>query len=108
MIKSRLIVVVMAGISLFALAAPAPADIRPAAVATQRSTSKLKGTLKSLDATSAVVVPADNKNAEITFQVTAATQKTGAVAVGDVVEVAYYFEQGRRVATALTGKASGR
>ena len=66
--------------------------------------SKLKGTMKSLDATAAIVVLGDTNKSEISFQVSSATEKVGALENGASVEVSYYFSDGRRVATALTGK----
>jgi hypothetical protein len=65
----------------------------------------LKGVIKSIDDASAVVVPNENKKAEVTFKVTPETTRTGAVAAGEEVTVSYRFEQTQRVATALTGKA---
>ncbi|MCC7009665.1 MAG: hypothetical protein IT184_12720 [Acidobacteria bacterium] len=92
--------------------AVAPAHLAGAspssAASMQRKTSKLKGTIKSVGAESAVIVPADNKQTEITFRLTSSTEKTGSLSSGDAVEVEYYFEQGQRVATALAGKASAR
>ena len=66
--------------------------------------SKLKGTIKSLDATAAIVVLGDTNKSEISFQVSSATEKVGALESGASVEVSYYFSDGKRVATALTGK----
>lgn len=70
----------------------------------QRVSAKLKGTMKSLDATAATVVLADTSKSEIVFQVSSATEKVGALESGASVEVTYYFSDGKRVATALTGK----
>ena len=66
--------------------------------------SKLKGTIESLDATAAIVVLGDSNKSEISFQVSSATEKVGALENGASVEVSYYFSDGKRVATALTGK----
>jgi hypothetical protein len=74
----------------------------------QRQTSKLKGSIKSIDTASAVIVPSDNKRGEIAFRLTATTERSGSVASGDVIEVVYYFDQGQRVATALIGKTASQ
>jgi len=65
----------------------------------------LKGVIKSIDDSAAVIVPNENKNAEIAFKVTSDTTRTGAVAVGNEVVVSYRFEKAERIATALTGKS---
>ena len=80
-----------------------PADVAGAAQA-QRVSAKLKGTMKSLDATAATVVLSDNSKTEVVFQVSSDTAKVGALENGASVEVTYYFSDGKRVATALTGK----
>ncbi|MCC7009644.1 MAG: hypothetical protein IT184_12615 [Acidobacteria bacterium] len=71
-----------------------------------RRTSTLRGTIKSVDDATAVIVPAENKKTEVPFKLTPGTAKTGACGAGDTVTVSYYFEQGQRVATALAGKTS--
>ena len=76
----------------------------PSAPQAERASSKLKGTMKALDATTATVVPANNKNGEIVFQIDLATTKAGALENGASVEVTYHFSEGKRIATALTGK----
>ena len=89
------------------VAVPAAIAISPDATSApqaQRASSKLKGTMKALDATTATVVPSNNKEGEIVFQVDSATTKAGALEAGAAVEVTYYFSEGKRVATALTGK----
>jgi hypothetical protein len=65
----------------------------------------LKGVIKSIDGSTAVIVPNDNKKVEVTFKVTSDTTRTGAVAAGDEVTVSYRFEKTERIATALTGKS---
>ena len=69
-----------------------------------RQGARMKGTLKSIDATSAVVVPSDNKKAEITFEITPTTERSGALAAGAQVEVVYVFADSKRVAKQLIGK----
>ena len=67
--------------------------------------SLVKGVVKSIDDSALVLVPNENKKMEVTFKVTSATTKTGAVATGDEITVSYHFEQSQRVATSLAGKA---
>jgi len=78
----------------------------PVALAAQAPrTAVLKGVIKSIDDSAAVIVPNENKNAEIAFKVTSDTTRTGAVGVGNEVVVSYRFEKAERIATALTGKS---
>ena len=89
------------------VAVPAAMATSPNAASAQQAqhtSSKLKGTMKALDATTATVVPANNKNGEIIFQIDLATAKAGALENGASVEVTYHFSEGKRIATALTGK----
>lgn len=97
--------IIMAAVSVGTLAwSPATAVVEAAAQA--RRVSSLKGVIKSINDTQAVIVPNDNNKVEVTFQLTSETAKTGAVAAGDNVTVSYYFEKTQRIATALAGKAS--
>lgn len=72
------------------------------------ATTTMKGVIKKIDDAAVVLTPSSNKNAEVTFQLTAAAKKTGAIAVGDTVSVTYYYDNGARVVTAVTGKATGK
>ena len=67
-------------------------------------TAMLKGVIKSIGDSTAVIVPNENKKVEVTFKVTSDTTRTGAVAAGNEVTVSYHFEKAERIATALTGK----
>jgi hypothetical protein len=71
-------------------------------------TGTLKGVIKKIDDASIVLTPSNNKNAEVTLQLTAATKRSGAVATGDAVTVTFHFENGARVVTSVTGKANGK
>ena len=68
----------------------------------------LKGVIKKIDDASIVLTPSNNKNGEVTFQLTAAAKRTGAIATGDSVSVTYHFENGSRVVTSVTGKAESK
>ena len=71
-----------------------------------RATATIKGALKTISDEAVVIVPSDNKKAETSFIVSATTTKTGALAAGDQVTVTYYFDAGKRVATAVAGKVA--
>src|SRR5262245_41995877 len=73
-----------------------------------KRTSTSKGIIKSLNDTTIVILPADNRNMEVTFKLTSATTRSGELSTGEVVTVTYYFEQGQRVATLLAGKATAK
>src|SRR5262245_2365261 len=73
-----------------------------------KKTSTSKGIIKSLNDSAIVILPADDRNMEVTFRVTSATTRTGELSTGEIVTVTYYFEQGQRVATVLTGKANAK
>jgi hypothetical protein len=97
------------GIALVVLATGFVTVMEHASVEVQaaqaRRTSQLKGVIKSVGDDAVVVVPNENKKAEITFKVTAETARTGSLEAGNPVTVNYYFEKTDRVATALTGTA---
>jgi len=48
------------------------------------------------------------KKAEVTFQLTSAVKRSGALTPGGPVTVTYYFDNGQHVVTSLTGKESGK
>lgn len=90
----------MTGVATVALKAEARAEKQARATATS------KGVLKTIDDSSVVIVPSDNKKVEASFAVSASTTRSGALAAGDQVTVTYYFEAGKRVATAVVGKVA--
>jgi hypothetical protein len=81
-----------------------PVGVTVAVAAQAPRVATLKGVIKSIDDSSAVVVPNENKKVEVTFKVTSETTRTGAVAAGNEVTVSYRFDKTERIATALTGK----
>ena len=83
-----------------------PAVLQPVVtLEAQQRTAKLKGTLKSLDTSAAVITPNDNKKVEVTFELTETTERSGDLEPGAEIEVVYYVAQAKRVATQLIGKA---
>lgn len=84
-----------------------PAVFQPVATLEAQTprTAKLKGTLKSLDTSAAVITPNDNKKVEVTFELTETTERSGDLEPGAEIEVVYYVAQAKRVATQLIGKA---
>jgi hypothetical protein len=79
--------------------------VKAVAAAQAPRAAVLKGVIKSIDDSAVVVVPNENKKSELTFKITSATTRTGAVAAGDEITVSYHFEQSARVATSLAGKS---
>ena len=67
-------------------------------------TTTMKGVIKTIGDTSIVLTPSANKKVDVTFELTAAAKRTGALAAGDTVSVTYYYENGARVVTSLAGK----
>ena len=65
-----------------------------------------KGVIKKIDGTTLVMIPADSKKSEATYTLTAETKREGSLAVGDEVEMSYYYKSGKVIVTALTGKSS--
>jgi Domain of unknown function (DUF5666) len=78
---------------------------KPAPPATHATT----GIVKSIDATSVVVSKPGNKDPkkDMTFQITASTEKKGDLAVGSPVQVRYKTENGQNVATAVSVQKKG-
>jgi hypothetical protein len=66
----------------------------------------MKGVIKSIDDNTNVLVPSSNKNAEVTFQLTADAKRSGELAAGGQVAVTYYYDKGQRIVTAVAGKTS--
>jgi Cu/Ag efflux protein CusF len=71
-------------------------------------TTTMKGVIKKIDDASIVVSPSTNKNAEVTFDLTSAAKREGALAAGDAVTITYYYENGKRIVTSVAGKASAK
>lgn len=94
-------------VAMLAVTGVATANVRAEArAAEQARTATTKGVLKTIDSTSVVIVPSDNKKVEASFLVSESTTRSGALAAGDQVTVTYYFEAGKRVATAVAGKTA--
>ena len=72
------------------------------------ATTTMKGVIKTINETSIVLTPSSNKNAEVTFQLTATARRTGTLAAGENVSVTYYYENGARVVTTLIGKDAAK
>lgn len=106
----KMMTMMRSGLVLAVLAAAAVTGVSVAPVAAAeaqaKSTATTKGVIKTFDDAAVVIIPSDNKKVEVTFQVSPATTKTGAVAAGDQVSISYYFEAGKRVAAAVNGKVA--
>jgi hypothetical protein len=74
---------------------------KPAAAASH----SVKGTVKSMDASTLVITKSGKAGGEMTFTVNADTKKDGAPAVGSPVSVRYRTEGSTNVATAVTASA---
>jgi hypothetical protein len=101
---------------MFALTMAAMSGVMPAATAVAHAktaqsaplTTTMKGVIKKIDDASIVVSPSTNKNAEVTFDLTSAAKREGALAAGDAVTITYYYENGKRIVTSVAGKASAK
>jgi uncharacterized protein DUF5666 len=82
-------------------AKPAAAAAKPAAAASH----SVKGTVKSMDASSLVITKSGKAGGDMTFTLNADTKKDGAPAVGSSVSVRYRTEGGSNVATAVAAQA---
>ena len=83
-------------------AAKPAATAKPAAAASH----SVKGTVKSMDASSLVITKSGKAGGDMTFTVNADTKKDGAPAVGSSVSVRYRTEGSTNVATAVTAQAA--
>jgi hypothetical protein len=83
-------------------AAKPAATTKPAAAASH----SVKGTVKSMDASSLVITKSGKAGGDMTFTVNADTKKDGAPAVGSSVSVRYRTEGSTNVATAVTAQAA--
>jgi hypothetical protein len=77
------------------------ATTKPAAAASH----SVKGTVKSMDASTLVITKSGKAGGDMTFTVNADTKKDGAPAVGSAVSVRYRTEGSTNVATAVTASA---
>lgn len=82
--------------------APAAAPAKPAAAASH----SVKGTVKSMDASSLVITKSGKAGGDMTFTLNADTKKDGSPAVGSPVSVRYRSEGSNNVATAVTAQAA--
>jgi hypothetical protein len=78
-----------------------PAAAKPAAAASH----SVKGTVKSMDASTLVITKSGKAGGDMTFTLNADTKKDGAPAVGSPVSVRYRTEGSANVATAVTAQA---
>jgi hypothetical protein len=83
-------------------AAKPAATAKPAAAASH----SVKGTVKSMDASTLVITKSGKAGGDMTFTVNADTKKDGAPAVGSSVSVRYRTEGSTNVATAVTAQAA--
>ena len=74
------------------------AQASPARAATHAT----RGVVKSIDATSLVIVPSARRTKEQTFAMDASTHQVGRITVGATVEVRYRTEEGHRLATVVS------
>lgn len=74
------------------------------AAQTSPATATRKGVIKKVDDTTLVLQPADAKNTQATYSLSADTKRTGNLAVGDEVVISYHYEHGKVIVTAVTGK----
>jgi hypothetical protein len=102
---TMIIAVLMAGAaSTVVRAAEQPAEQTPTNSRAPAATITRKGVIKALDEASVSMTPNDNKQATMTFPLTAAAKRSGALAVGEPAAVTYYLEDNRPVVTELAGK----
>ena len=66
------------------------------------------GTVKSMDATSLVIVKPGSKAEEMTFVINPSTQHQGAAEVGSMVTVRYHADGTSNVATAVVAKPAAK
>lgn len=66
------------------------------------------GTVKSMDATSLVIVKPGKKADEVSFVINPSTTHQGAAEVGSMVTVRYHTEGTSNVATAVVAKAAAK
>lgn len=78
-----------------------PAAAKPAAAASH----SVKGTVKSMDASTLVITKSGKAGGDMTFTLNADTKKDGAPAVGSAVSVRYRTEGSTNVATAVAAQA---
>ena len=83
-------------------AAAAAATTKPAAAASH----SVKGTVKSMDASTLVITKSGKAGGDMTFSVNADTKKTGDAAVGSTVSVRYRTEGSSNIATAVAAQAA--
>jgi hypothetical protein len=83
-------------------AAKPAATAKPATAASH----SVKGTVKSMDASTLVITKSGKAGGDMTFTVNADTKKDGAPAVGSSVSVRYRTEGSTNVATAVTAQAA--
>jgi len=96
-----LVVVAMVPALGFAQTGTAPTKAAPAAKAA--ATHAIAGVVKSVDANSLVITTgAKDKAKDVTFMLSAATQKKGTLAAGAMVDVRYTTEGTKNTATAVT------
>ena len=86
-----------------AAAKPAKAAAKPA-MASHVTT----GTVKSMDASSLVIVKPGKKAEEVTFVINPSTQHQGAAEVGTMVTVRYHADGASNVATAVVAKPAAK
>jgi hypothetical protein len=96
------------GGAVVAVPLASPATAAAGVVQNAPVTTTLKGTIKTIDQSSVVLVPSGSKSGEVTFQLTPSVKRSGDLAAGGAVTVTYYYEKGQRVVTALAGKASAK
>jgi hypothetical protein len=84
----------------------AAAQFHPATTAV--SNRALSGVVKSVDATTLVVTRAGKSPGEITFLLSPATHRDGAIGIGATVQVRFRTERDTHVATAVLAIASKR
>lgn len=104
-----LLLATMAIVPALALAGQAQGGTgqKPPAKSPVPATHSVAGVVKSADAASLVittVASGKEKAKELTFVLTAATQKKGTIEVGGTVDIRYQTEGGKNTATAVTVK----
>jgi predicted RNA-binding protein (virulence factor B family) len=98
---SMLLAIPAFGFTSSSLAAP-----REKQATNQRVIGTMTGVVKAVDNTSIVLEMPKGKGPGDTLQLNQSTARKGTVAVGDTVEAHFYFDNGQRVATSLTVKAT--
>lgn len=82
--------------------ATAATPAKPAAAASH----SVKGTVKSIDASTLVITKSGKAGGDMTFTLNADTKRDGSPAVGSPVSVRYRSEGSNNVATAVTAQAA--